>query len=303
MNKMGGKNNELRIPAKRVSFSLGLSRVKGLKWLLLYIPLGYIMILMFFPMFDFLKLSVFNDDGFTLEYISRMFTTPVFWKVLWVTVKITFLVTFFSLILAYPVAYMLVRTESRIWKKIILAAIIIPFWISLLVRTYAWTILLQKNGAINMLLMELGLISEPLSLLYNTTGVIIGMTHILLPYMVLSLYSVMDGIDQRLLQAAQGMGARPWKAFMQIFFPLSLPGVLAGSLLVFVMGLGYYVTPALLGGADTPMIAMIIESNINTTLNWHLASALALVLFAATFLLLLVALLLMRSNPVLKELD
>ena len=300
---MGGEKNELRIPDKRVSLSLRLSRVKGLKWLLLFVPLGYIMILMFFSMFDFFKLSVFNDDGFTLEYISHIFTTPVYLKVLWLTVKIAFLVTLFSLIFAYPVAYMLVRTESGLWKKIILAAVLIPFWISLLVRTYAWTILLQKNGVINKLLMELGLISEPLSLLYNTTGVIIGMTHILLPYMVLSLYSVMDGIDQRLLQAAQGMGARPWKAFMQIFLPLSLPGVLAGSLLVFVMGLGYYITPALLGGANTPMIAMLIESNINTTLNWHLASALALVLFAATLLLLLVALLLMRGNPVLKELD
>lgn len=297
-----GKKNEFRIPASRVSFSLRLTRIKGLKWLLLFVPLGYIMILLFFSMFDFLKLSVFNDDGFTLEYLSRIFTTPVYLKVLWVTVKITFLVTLFSLILAYPVAYMLVRTESRLWKKIILAAVIIPFWISLLVRTFAWTVLLQKNGAINKLLIELGLISEPLSLIYNTTGVIIGMTHILLPYMVLSLYSVMDGIDQQLLQAAEGMGARPSKAFMQIFLPLSLPGVLLGSLLVFVMGLGYYVTPALLGGAETPMIAMLIESNINTTLNWHLASSLALVLFVATLLLLLVTMLLMRRNPMLKKL-
>ncbi len=294
---------ELRIPAERVSFSQRLSRMNGLKWLLLFVPLGYIMILMFFSMFDFFKMSIFNDDGFTLEYLAHIFTTDIYLKVLWLTLKIAFLVTLFSLLFAYPVAYMLVRTESGLWKKIILAAVLIPFWISLLVRTYAWTILLQKNGAINKLLMELGIIAEPLNLLYNSTGVIIGMTHILLPYMVLSLYSVMEGIDQRLLQAAEGMGARPWKAFMQIFFPLSLPGVLAGSLLVFVMGLGYYITPALLGGADTPMIAMLIESNINTTLNWHLASALALVLFVATLLLLFLAFLVSRGNPVLKELD
>lgn len=294
---------ELPIPTERVSLSKRLSRTNGLKWILLFVPLGYIMILMFFSMFDFFKMSIFNDDGFTLEYLAHIFTTDIYLKVLWLTLKIAFLVTLFSLLFAYPVAYMLVRTESGLWKKLILAAVLIPFWISLLVRTYAWTILLQKNGAINKLLMELGIIAEPLNLLYNSTGVIIGMTHILLPYMVLSLYSVMEGIDQRLLQAAEGMGARPWKAFMQIFFPLSLPGVLAGSLLVFVMGLGYYITPALLGGADTPMIAMLIESNINTTLNWHLASALALVLFVATLLLLFLAFLVSRGNPVLKELD
>jgi ABC-type spermidine/putrescine transport system permease subunit I len=303
MNQMIGAKNELRIPVKRVSLSLRLSRITGLKWLLLFVPLGYIMVLMFFSMFDFFKLSVINDDGFTLEYLSHIFTTPVYLKVLWLTVKIAFLVTFFALIVAYPVAYLLVRTESQLWKKVIFAAVLIPFWISLLVRTFAWTILLQKNGAINKLLLELGIINQPLDLLYNTTGVVIGMTHILLPYMVLSLYSVMEGIDQRLLQAAQGMGARPWKAFMQIFLPLSLPGVLAGSLLVFVMGLGYYITPALLGGANTPMIAMLIESNVNTTLNWHLASALSLVLFVATLLLLLIALLITRSNPMLKELE
>ena len=295
--------NEMRIPAKQVSLSLRLSRITGLKWLLLLVPLGYITVLMFFSMFGFLKLSVFNDDGFTLEYLNHIFTTPVYLKVLWLTVKIALLVTFFSLIVAYPVAFMLIRTESKLWKNIIFAAVLIPFWISLLVRTFAWTILLQKNGVINKLLMELGIITEPLNLLYNTTGVVIGMTHILLPYMVLSLYSVMEGIDQRLLQAAQGMGARPWKAFLQIFLPLSLPGVLAGSLLVFVMGLGYYITPALLGGADTPMIAMLIESNVNTTLNWHLASALALVLFVATLLLLFAAFLISRGNPVLKELE
>ncbi len=300
---MIGAKNELRIPAKQVSFTLRLSRITGLKWLLLFVPLGYIMVLMFFSMFDFFKLSVFNDDGFTLQYLSHIFKTPVYLKVLWLTVKIALIVTFCALIFAYPVAYMLVRTESGLWKKVIFAAVLIPFWISLLVRTYAWTILLQKNGAINKLLLELGIINEPLDLLYNTTGVVIGMTHILLPYMILSLYSVMEGIDQRLLQAAQGMGARPWKAFIQIFLPLSLPGVLAGSLLVFVMGLGYYITPALLGGAGTPMISMLIESNINTTLNWHLASALSLVLFVATLLLLLIALLITRSNPMLKGLE
>ncbi|TQR18728.1 ABC transporter permease [Psychrobacillus soli] len=294
---------EPRILAQQVSFSHRLARISGLQWLLLIIPLGYIMILMVFSMADFFKLSLFNEDGFTLEYFRHIFSTDIYLKVLWVTLKIALLVTFFSLIVAYPLAYMLVRTTSKLWKKIILASVLIPFWISLLVRTFAWSILLRKNGVINMILMEMGIIDQPLELIYNTTGVVIAMTHILLPYMVLSLYSVMEGIDQKLLLAAQSMGARPWKAFTQVFLPLSIPGVLSGSLLVFVMGIGYFITPALLGGSKTTMISMLIESNINTTLNWHLASALALVLFMATLILLFIALLLTGKNPVLKELE
>jgi putative spermidine/putrescine transport system permease protein/spermidine/putrescine transport system permease protein len=295
--------SEAWIPAKQVSFSHRLARLTGLQWLLLLIPFGYIFILMFFPMVDFFKLSFFDENGFTFKYISYVFSTDIYLKVLWLTLKIAFLVTVFSLIFAYPLAYMLVSTKSKIWKKVIFSAVLIPFWISLLVRTFAWTILLRKNGVINTFLLELGIINQPLELIYNTTGVVIAMTHILLPYMVLSLYSVMAGIDQRLLQAAQGMGARPWKAFIQVFFPLSMPGLLSGSLLVFVMGIGYFITPALLGGTNTTMISMLIESNINTTLNWHLASALALVLFVTTLILLFVALLLTGKNPVLKELE
>jgi ABC-type spermidine/putrescine transport system permease subunit I len=149
--------------------------------------------------------------------------------------------------------------------------------------------------------MGLGLIDQPLLLLYNTTGVVIGMTHVLLPYMVLSLYSVMEGIDQRLLQAAEGMGARPYKAFYQVFFPLSLPGVLSGTLLVFVLGVGYFITPALLGGAGNTMISMLILDNISTTLNWNFASAIALLLFIVTLLLLFLAYILTRNNPAIKE--
>ncbi|WP_066255478.1 ABC transporter permease [Neobacillus drentensis] len=295
--------SESWIPVKQVSFSQRLARFTGLQWLLLFVPFGYIFILMFFSMADFFKLSFFDEDGFTLEYISHIFSTDVYLKVLWLTLKISFLVTVFSLIFAYPLAYMLVSTKSNLWKKIIFSAVLIPFWISLLVRTFSWTILLRKNGVINTILLDLGIIDHPLELIYNTTGVVIAMTHILLPYMVLSLYSVMAGIDQRLLQAAQGMGARPWKAFIQVFFPLSIPGLLSGSLLVFVMGIGYFITPALLGGTNTTMISMLIESNINTTLNWHMASALALVLFVTTLILLFIPLLLTGKNPVLKELE
>jgi ABC-type spermidine/putrescine transport system permease subunit I len=280
-----------------------LARIPGLKWLLFILPLGYILVLMVLPMVDLFKLSLFDKQGFTLDHFIRIFSTKVYVQVLWLTLKLSFFVTFASLVIAYPVAYFLVRMESQHWKKVIFGLVLIPFWISLLVRTYAWTLLLQEQGAINKLLLSVGIIQEPLQLLYNSTGVLIGMTHVLLPYMVLSLYSVMEGIDQRLMQAAQGMGAHPWKAFLQVFFPLSLPGVLSGSLLVFVLGLGYFITPALLGGANNMMISMLISENVSTTLNWNLASAISLVLFVVTLFLLSIAYLLTRNHSAMKEIN
>ncbi|MEX2460609.1 MAG: ABC transporter permease [Paenibacillaceae bacterium] len=292
---------EVLLPVQRVTTARLITQIPALKWILLVIPLAYILILMVWPMLGLFKLSILDENGFTMQYFLRIFSTPVYLDVLWLTLKTALLVMIFTLMLSYPVAYLLVRIESAKWKKVILGAVLIPFWINLLVRTFAWTILLQDQGVINTFLMQLGMIDEPLSLLYNTTGVTIGMTHVLLPYMVLSLYSVMDGIDQRLLQAAQGMGARPWKAFIQVFFPLSLPGVLSGSLLVFILGIGYFITPALLGGSKNMMISMLIQDNVNTTLNWHMASAIAIVLFIVTLLLLFLSVLLIRNNPVLKE--
>jgi putative spermidine/putrescine transport system permease protein/spermidine/putrescine transport system permease protein len=161
--------------------------------------------------------------------------------------------------------------------------------------------MLQDRGVINQTLMGLGIIDEPIKLLYTTAGVVIGMVHVLYPFMFFSLYSVMKGIDQRLHQAAEGLGARPLKAFLQINLPLSLPGILAGSLLVFVMSLGFFVTPALLGGSGEMMISMVIENYINKTLNWHLASALSLVLFVVTIVILGLAFLALRNNAVLKD--
>jgi ABC-type spermidine/putrescine transport system permease subunit I len=273
-------------------------KLPGLKWVLLLAPLLYIMILMVFSMFDLFKMSLFDEQGFTLKYLTEFFSSPIYLKVLWLTLKTALLVTFTSLILAYPIAYLLVKLESKKWKRAILGMVLIPFWISLLVRTFAWTILLQDEGLINKMLLSMHLIDKPIPLLFNTTGVVIGMTHILLPYMIISLYSILEGIDQRLIQAAQGLGARPMKAFWQIFFPLSLPGVLSGSLLVFVLGLGYFLTPALLGGPQNMMISMLIQENISTTLNWNMASAIALVLLIVTLLLLFLGFLLTRKNPI-----
>lgn len=272
-----------------------------LKWLLVIIPLGYVVILLFYPMLSLFKLSIFNDDGFTFEYFAHIFSNSVYLKVLWVTLKISLIVTFISLIVTYPIAYLLINIESRLWTNIIIALTMIPFWISLLVRTFSWMIILQREGIVNQFLMNLGLIDEPLKLLYSTPGVIIGMVHVLYPYMFFSLYSVMRGIDHRLVDAAEGLGAKPFTAFRHIVFPLSLPGILAGTLLVFVMSLGFFITPALLGGSDDMMVSMVIENYINNTLNWHLASTLSLVLFAVTFVIILLAYFVLRNNAVLKD--
>ncbi|MET3288758.1 UNVERIFIED_CONTAM: ABC-type spermidine/putrescine transport system permease subunit I [Brevibacillus sp. OAP136] len=300
---MIGIEKSAPLPARESKpFAHLLARIPGLHWLLVIVPFVFMAGLTFFSMGKLFLLSVMDKKaGFSLEHLIAVFSNPVYLQVIWLTFKISFLVTVFSLFFAYPVAYLLVRMVSEKWKKVILASVLIPFWISLLVRTYAWTILLQDQGVINKVLISIGVIDEPIHLLYNTTGVVIGMTHVLLPYMVLSLYSVMQGIDQRLLQAAEGLGARPVQTFLQVFFPLSLPGVLSGSLLVFVFGLGFFVTPALLGGAETTMISMLIQDNINVTLNWHLASALSLVLFCITMLLLFIGYLFVRNHSALKD--
>ncbi|MBD8006166.1 ABC transporter permease [Bacillus norwichensis] len=284
-----------------VPVSSKISNINGLKWMLILVPLAYIIILLIYPMYGLFKLSIMDNNGFTFQYIHHIFSNPVYLKVLRVTLKISILVTVISLLISYPIAYSLIRVQSKIWKNIILALALIPFWISLLVRTFSWIVVLQNQGVINQILIGLGIIEEPLKLLYSTAGVVIGMVHVLYPFMFFSLFSVMKGIDQRLYQAAEGLGARPFMAFWQINLPLSLPGILAGSLLVFVMSLGFFITPALLGGANEMMISMVIENYINTTLNWHLASALSLILFIVTVIILTLAFFLLRNHAVLKD--
>lgn len=295
------KQEKRSLPAYSVPTPGIFSKIPGLKWLLIVIPLVYVITLLIYPMIGLFKLGVSDGDGFTLEYIKHIFLNKVYLDVIWITLKISFMVTIITLLISYPIAYLLIRIQSTTWKSIIIALAMIPFWISLLVRTFSWIVMLQDRGAINQVLMALGIIDEPIKLLYTTTGVVIGMVHVLYPFMFFSLYSVMKGIDQRLHQAAEGLGARPLTAFLQINLPLSLPGILAGSLLVFVMSLGFFVTPALLGGSGEMMISMVIENYINKTLNWHLASALSLVLFVVTVLILSLAVFALRNHAVLKD--
>ncbi len=201
---------------------------------------------------------------------------------------------------AIGLPYGILAASVNGWKRtVLLLAVLLPLWTSLLVRTAAWLVLLQNEGLINKALIGLGLISAPLPLIFNRTGVLIAMTHVLLPFMVLPIYSVVIAIPKNLMPAAASMGAPPLRAFWRVLLPLSLPGVYSGALLVFMVATGYYITPALVGGADDQMISSVIAFYATGTANWGMAGALGLVLLLVTLLLYTVYGRLSQSKPVL----
>jgi ABC-type spermidine/putrescine transport system permease subunit I len=256
----------------------------GFRQLLLLTPAIIALSLLFvYPISKILLRSLFSPD-FTLEHYIYFFKNPLYIKVMWITLQISFISTFTALLIGYPLAYVLQRASSGI-RNFILMAIVLSFMISLLVRNYSWIIVLQRNGVINMFLRYLGIIDQPLRLLHNKFGTIIGMTHIFIPYMVFPIYSVMMGIDLNLERAAQNLGASRWQTFWRVCFPLSLPGIGAGALLVFIMALGFFITPALLGGRRELMLSNLIEIQIVDLLNWPFASAISVVLLIVTLII------------------
>ena len=203
------------------------------------------------------------------------------------TFWIGFVVMTFCLVLGYPLAYKLASLPPRI-SNLLLILVLLPFWTSLLVRTAAWVVLLQREGPVNGLLQALRIADQPLQLVYNRFGLYVAMTHILLPFMVLPLYSVMRGIPPQYMRAAASLGARPLRAFLRIYLPQTVPGIGAGCLLVFILAIGYYITPALVGGANDQMISYFVAFFTNQTVNWGMASALGAVLLIATLVLFVV---------------
>lgn len=248
-------------------------------WLLLP-ALAWLGILFVYPIGRLFYASVFTP-AFSLSSYGKLLGTSVYAKVFANTFEISATVTLLALVLGYPLAFVLATAGPRT-SRLMLGAIIVPLWTSVLVRTYAWMVLLGRRGLVNEGLHSLGLLDAPLPLLYNRLGVTIGMVHVLLPFMVLPIYSVMKGIDVDLLKAAQNLGANRRQAFLRVYLPLSLSGLATGCLLVFVTALGFFVTPALLGGRGDMMIAMLIDSQISQLLDWGLGAALAVVLFAIT---------------------
>jgi len=237
---------------------------------LLFVPVGWL----FF-------LSVFGDSGFTLENYTRMVVEPAYASVFLTTFELSGLVTVLAVFLGYPLSYMIALLPPRA-ASVCLTLVLVPFWTALLVRTYAWLVLLQRRGVVNSLLMNWGVISEPLALVYNFTGTAIGMLHIMIPFLVLPLYANMRAIDRVYVRAAASLGASPTSAFWRVYLPLSLPGLAAGTVMVFVICLGFYVTPQFLGGGRVTTISMKIQSNVATYFDWGAASALGVALLIIT---------------------
>lgn len=233
-----------------------------------------------FPVAKILLKSIY-ENGFTIEHIYRVFTVPLYFKVLIKTIKISLVVTVASVIMGYPVAYLFYDVKDRT-RDLLLIVVLIPFWVSILVRTYGWMVMLGRTGLFNSILLNLGIISSPMKLLYNEFAVYMGMIQIMLPFMILPLYSVMSKIDRNLLKAGEILGATPASVFWKIFFPLSLPGVLTGGILIFLLSMGFFITPALLGGIKEIMIAVLIAEQVDILLNWGFAAALSLLLLIVT---------------------
>lgn len=233
-----------------------------------------------YPFSRMLWLSFF-DPQFTLRHYLEFFREASYVRILLNTFRMSVEVTILCLLLGYPVAYFLVHVRPRLCRWCILL-VLLPFWISPLVRTYSWMTLLGREGIINNALIKLHLIGAPLKIMYTGVSVRIGMVYIMLPYMILSLYSIMKGIDKSLIRASESLGARPGQAFVKVFLPLSYPGIVAGSLLIFILSLGFYLTPALLGGLKDVTIAMTLDTQVNELLNWGLASAMGFVLLVVT---------------------
>ncbi len=243
--------------------------------------LAAIAALIFIPVGWLFALSFVGQEGLTLEHYRRMVENEAYLAIFAQTFEISAVVTLLAIILGYPLAYVIALAPRHL-ATVCLALVLVPFWTALLVRTYAWLVILQRRGLVNEWLAGLGVIEEPLRLVHNYTGTVIGMLHIMLPFMVLPLFAAMRAIDRTLLQAAANLGASPTAAFWRVWLPLSLPGLVAGTLLVFILCLGFYVTPEILGGGRVNMVAMKIRQNVTMYYDWGAASALGVVLLVAT---------------------
>jgi putative spermidine/putrescine transport system permease protein len=223
-------------------------------------------------------------EGYSLKAYRVVFTSPLYTKVMLTTFETASVATVLALVLAYPMAYAL-TISSGIWRVFILMFVFIPYWVDIIVRTFSWLILLGDHGLINDFLKQIGIVSAPLELLYNAFSVVIAMVQILLPLAIVILFGAMLRIDRTLVAAAKIHGASGWQAFRTVFFPLSLPGVYGAALLTFVLGLGFYVTPALLGSPRQTMISQTIMTEASDLLDWGQASAAGFVLLVITTLI------------------
>lgn len=250
-------------------------------------------LLILFIFFSLPLLTVLNNSllekegGFTLSHYTSFLTDSYYLGILYVTIKIACIVTLLTLLLGYAIAYYVTRViTSKFWKRIAYIVIISPLFTSAVVRSFGWMVILGNNGIINKLLSEMGIIDKPIKLLYNETGIIIGLIYILAPFMILSLTSVLQNIDPRLEEAAWDLGYDKWTAFLKVTLPLSMPGILSGSMMVFSLALSAYVTPALLSGGKVKVMAMIIYDQMMQVMNWQFGGALSFIMLGVSIAIL-----------------
>lgn len=256
--------------------------------------LAIVGVLMVLPILWLLSMSFVEENGaLGFRNYWLFFSEPVYVQMFINTFAIAFVVTAICIVLGYPVAYLLSILPGR-WAGLLMVAVLVPFWTSTLVRTFSWLIILQRNGLVNKALVGLGVVERPIPLVHNMTGTIIGMVHIMVPFLILPLYASMKAIDPNLMRAAASVGSPPTHAFLRVFLPLSMPGLIAGTIMVFVMCLGFYITPALLGGGKVKMIAQRIEESISLYPTWGPAAALAVLLLVVTAACLLISMALVR---------
>ncbi|MEZ5797585.1 MAG: ABC transporter permease [Paracoccaceae bacterium] len=248
-----------------------------------------VLVILVLPVGWLFYVSFVGADGqFSLENYARMVDRGSYARIFLTTFQVSLLTTGICVLIGYPLAYFMAGLPPRL-ANLCLITVLLPFWTSLLVRTYAWLVLLQKKGLVNDWAIALGLWDAPVKMVHNLTGTLIGMVHIMLPFLILPVYGAMRSISGDYMKAAANLGASPSRAFWTVFFPLTTPGLFAGALMVFILCLGFFVTPAVLGGGKVIMVSMKIVSNIELFVNWGAASALGVVLLVLTGAILWVA--------------
>ncbi len=268
---------------RRRTFAQGLVLVgPTASWLLLFLvmPLVLVMVYSFWTH----KLGGIIEPTFTLENYARFFQQEIYRQILLRSFVVGLETTLVALVLSYPVAYYLANRQSG--SNILIFLILVPFWTSYLIRIFSWMLILMERGVLNTVLLELGIIHEPLHLLFTSFAVMIGITYSALPFMILPLYSVLSGIDRDLVPAAKMLGANDLQAFVEVTLPLSMPGVMAGGVIVFIEGAGNFLAPAILGGSGTDLMANVIANRFLDAFNWPFGSALSVIFLTAMILFL-----------------
>jgi putative spermidine/putrescine transport system permease protein len=272
------------------------TRAGQVRWGALVIPaVAFLVVFFGWPLWDIAYRSLTEPGPSNYKIFAD---SPIYRNAYVTTFRIATVTTLGCLVLGYPYAYAMHMSRRRV-TALLAFLVILPFWQSVLVRTYAWTVWLQDSGLINDFLKSLGVIDHPLALVRNDFGTTVGMVQVTMPFMVLTIYAGMRRIDPDLVPAAQSLGAKPWTAFRRVFLPLSLPGVYAGALIVFVISLGYYITPALLGSPSRQMIGQVIVDQVNRQLAFGVGSALGLALLALTLIVLALGARFVRLSTVL----